>query len=109
VRNIASITRASCTPKFSSNSSQTLAATAAVRKPTMMALSVMGNLVQRLRPGVVIVGASEERRRESYTWWATCFRYSSALSERSDSGRVAAQKLSGNGVVEITRAMDSFT
>jgi len=29
----------------------------------MLALSVMGNLVQRLRPGVVIVSASEAARR----------------------------------------------
>src|SRR5260370_127238 len=66
-RNNASIIAASCTPKFRSNSSQTLAVAAAIRKPATMALSVMGNFVQRMRPGVVIVGTSEERRVESYT------------------------------------------
>src|SRR5712672_3124561 len=59
LRNIASTIAASCTPKLRSNSSQTLAAAVAIRKPAKMALSVMGNFVQRLRtrPGVVLVGA----------------------------------------------------
>ena len=47
-RNIASMTAASCTLRFRSKSSQTLPATAAIRKPVMMARSVMGNLAQRL-------------------------------------------------------------
>ena len=64
-RNIASMTAANCTPRFRSNSCQTLAEAAAIRKPAMMARSVMGSFVQRLgvRPRVVIEVTFEEPHR----------------------------------------------
>jgi len=49
-----------------------------------MALSVMGNFAQGLgpRPDVVFVGASEERRGESYITWST--RWWSSLFIRAE-------------------------